>query len=429
MPSSQRIPVSIELQPIRRKGQTIVFSRLISPFMDQPESARRLLGQMALWWLAFTLGGTFVHAFLYRSTSDPMVSVTYSLTSYVGYVLICPLGGLLLKRMDPLKVWRIGTTAYALVYTTFLLVGTSAGQHPVLLGLLNCVSLALYWPAHHLLIYRLTGASTRAQFTALSGFLMTLSGMVVPPVAGILVASAGVDWGYRTLFGGSLLLFAASIAASLKHGSLPVVPRGFMLIEASKRALQHPLWGRSIAMHILLGIREGLLIFLPSLLVFIASGSEGALGSYTLLVNLLSTSAFYAAGWVYRGRIRALPLSIAAGVLTVAPLLLWLDNGLTSLLLFSAAGALATPFLSVAFGTQAVDLMQSDPVSREQPQEYQTLREMTVIGGRCLTIAAFVWLAPQPDSLREISKILLVSSAAVVPATWLLVSLSRQTPK
>lgn len=404
----------------------MVLRRLLSPLMDQPEAARLLLGQMALWWLAFTLGGTFVHAFLYRSTSDPMVSVTYSLTSYLGYVLVCPLAGLLLKRMDPLKVWRIGTTAYALVYTIFLLVGTSAGQYPILLGLLNCISLALYWPAHQLLIYRMTAPSSRAQFTALSGLLMTLAGMVVPPVAGMLVAKAGVDWGYRALFSCSLLLFGASIVASLRHGNLSVVPQRFVLVEAAKRAMLHPMWWRSLTMHTLLGIREGLLIFLPSLLVFIASGSEGTLGSYTLLVNLLSTTAFYAAGWVYRGRIRALPLSLTAGVLSLAPLLLWWDNGLVSLMLFSAAGALATPFLSVAFGTQTVNLMQSDPVSREQPQEYQTMREMTLVGGRCLTIAVFMWLAPEPNSLREISKILMLSSAAVVPATWLLVKLSRE---
>ncbi len=400
--------------------------RILSPLLDQPMAARRLLAQMALWWLALTLGGTFVHAFLYRSTADPMVSVIYTLTSYIGYVLVCPLAGMLLKRVDPLKVWRIGTMAYALSYTIFLIVGTSAGQYPVVLGIVNCIAIALYWPAHHLLVYRLTAPTSRAQFTALSGFVMTLAGMVVPPVAGILVANAGVDWGYRAIFGGSLLLFGASIVVSSGHGSLNVVPHPFMMVEATKRAFRHPIWQRTLATHSLLGIREGLLIFLPSLLVFIASNSEGTLGSYTLLVNLLSTAAFYAAGWVYRGRIRALPLSLTAGVLALSPLLLWWDNGLTSLMLFSAAVALATPFLSVAFGTQTVNLMQSDPVSREQPQEYQVLREMTLVSGRCLTIAVFAWMAPQPDSLREIGQILLVSSAAVVPATWLLVKLSRE---
>lgn len=407
-------------------------SRLLSPvrsvLAEQPPGARRLLGQNALWWLAVTLAGTFVHAFLYRSTRDARVSAVFSLYAFLTFTVAAPTVGWLLKRVDRASMWRLGTLAHAAVYLAFLLLGETAGRHPGLMGVLMGLGIVLFWPANGLLAFHVTEPRTRASFHALGGIVLTGSGIVVPPVAGSLVEAVGAAWGYPLLFGGALLLFAVAIAVSFGHAPGASRAEPFRLAEATRRCLSLPLWRRLLAVHLLLGVREGILLFLPGLLVFIATGSESALGTYTLFVNLLSAIAFYAAGRAYQGRIRTLPLALGAAGLAASPLLLLVGHPMTALLLFGTVTALATPFLAVAWMTVTFNLTDADPTARRHLQEYQTLRDVLFNFGRCVAIAAFVFWVPRPESVREVMLILLVTSAAVVPGAAVLASLGSPSP-
>jgi len=85
--------------------------------------------------------------------------------------------------------------------------------NPVILGLVNGLSIATFWPSFNLLQFRLTETKERAfRMSMLSHAIPSMAGIIGPAIGGLVIGT----YGFPILFAASIILFFASLITSMK---------------------------------------------------------------------------------------------------------------------------------------------------------------------------------------------------------------------
>ncbi|HZG84654.1 MFS transporter [Paenibacillus sp.] len=232
----------------------------------------------SLYQLGASMSGVFLNLYLWRLTESLTINGWYALLTYAIGPPAFLLAGKFAKTRDRLFTYRIGIAATALFYLLVVIAGARVADYFFVFALLQGTAGAFYWLGYLTLMYDVSTDANRIRYLGLNSIAFNLAGLIGPATAGFVIALHGGLEGYMLVFTGAFLLFAATTAGSFRlkaqgthHKSYYV--RLVPLLLRKNEAFRHGLYGWWC-----LGLYQGLLLFLPNILLFHVLGQEDLVG-------------------------------------------------------------------------------------------------------------------------------------------------------
>ncbi|MBO1579143.1 MFS transporter [Bacillus sp. XF8] len=348
-----------------------------------------LLVMGGLYTLAISLSNTFVNIYLWKQTQNYLNLGLYNLASVVLQPLTFLFAGKLAKRIDRAILLRIGVGTLATFFIVVLLAGTHASHYILLLGGLLGIGYGFYWLAFNLLTFEITEPETRDFFNGFLGLLTSFSGMIGPIAAGYTISRMEKWTGYTVIFFLSLTLFAVAVVISFFLSKRECEGR-YEIVQVLKERKIDKNWGRITRAHFFQGLREGTFVFVISVYVYLASGSEFGLGKYSLVNSAVSFICYYFVARILKKEWRKKAILLGGIILYVVVFLVIFHVTYVKLLIYAACIAIAYPILLVPYGSMTYDVIGRARQAREWRVEYIVVRELWLNGGRICSILSFL---------------------------------------
>lgn len=342
-----------------------------------------------LYSLSVALSNTFVNIYLWKQTGEFSDLALYNLAIVILQPLTFILAGRWAKKVDRVKVLRIGVTFLAVFYLMVLITGKNASTYLLLLGALLGVGYGFYWLAYNVLTFEITEPETRDFFNGFLGILSSTGGMIGPIAAGFIITRFEKFTGYSIVFGISLSLFALAVFLSFSLKPRPASGKYcFKKILAERR--QNENWRLITNAHFFQGLREGTFLFIISVLVYISTRSELALGTFGLINSGISFIVYFAASRLIKKNMRKKAILFGGIILYLAVFLIVWDISYVKLLIYAAMIAVAYPILLVPYMSTTYDIIGTAWKAAEMRIEYIVVREIFINLGRIVSILSFL---------------------------------------
>lgn len=387
-------------------------------------SAWLLLIISGLFAISTALSNTFVNVYLWKIKEDYMMIGRYNLASYLAMAVTFIFAGRLAKQVDRVIAIRIGVALQAIFYLAVLALGKNTVQYVDWLGLFLGLGLGFFWLSFNVLYFEITERHNRDIFNGVNGLLTSAAGIMAPLISGFIITRIDQFTGYRIIFSLSLAIFVVAVIISflLKRRSAHGVFRLKETLEESLQRGRHWFWV-NLAM-VAQGVREGLFSFLLSLLIFVATKNEMALGWYLTTTSAVSLLSYFLVGRYLRRRWRDEGMLLGTAMMGIMALpLLWEVNAFT-LYLLGVGASLFFPIYMVPLTSAVFDVIGENNNTAKRRVEYVVARELALNVGRILSVAVFLWWASTEPDLIQI-KWLLIPVAFVQLFSWLTI---RQVP-
>lgn len=360
-----------------------------------------------LYALSVALSNTFVNIYLWKQTGELKDIGLYNLAVVVAQPLTFILAGRWAKKIDRVIVLRIGVIFLALFYLTVLAFGTAVAQFLLLLGALLGIGYGFYWLAFNVLTFEITEPETRDFFNGFLGILTSVGGMIGPIAAGFIISKLEKFTGYTVIFTISLGLFSFAVFLSFFLKRRPAHGK-FCFTRIFTERKHNYNWCMVTNATFCQGLREGIFAFLISVMVFISTGTEMALGTYGLLNSAVSFLAYFVVSRFLKKKHR-LKAVLAGGVLLYASLfLIAFDVTYTRLLVYATSIAIGYPLLLVPLMSITYDVIGSGWKAAEMRIEYIVVREIFLNAGRVISILVFLAMIHYVDIKRSMPYLFLI---------------------
>jgi YQGE family putative transporter len=339
--------------------------------------------------LSVALSNTFVNIYLWKQSGKFMDLAIYNLMVVFFQPLTFILAGRWAKKVDRIIVLRIGVSFLALFYLSVLFFGSEAHEFLAILGALLGIGYGFYWLAYNVLTFEITEPETRDFFNGFLGTLSSAGGMVGPILAGSIISRYHSFIGYSIVFAVSLSLFTIAVLLSLMLKRRPAHGE-FYLLRIIKERNVNVNWKRITNAHFFQGLREGVFVFVISVFVFVATGSELSLGTYGLVNSGISFIGYSFASRVIKKEYRKPVILVAGVVLYLSLFLIVFHPTFPKLLLYASVIAIAYPFLLVPYISITFDVIGRSWKAREMRVEYIVVRELFNNAGRIFSVLSFI---------------------------------------
>ncbi|MRX72645.1 MFS transporter [Bacillus lacus] len=358
-----------------------------------------------LYSLGIALSNTFVNVYLWRQSGRFIDLGIYNLSVVLLQPAAFILAGRIAKKVDRVVVLRLGVMLLAVFFFTVLFIGDRASGFLVLLGGILGVGYGFYWLAFNVLTFEITEPDTRDFFNGFLGILGSSAGMVGPIGAGFVISHFSSHTGYRLIFTISLLLFMGAVVISFFLKRRPA-NGSYILLDVINQRKSNTNWKLVTNAHFFQGIREGTFVFIIGVFVFITTGSEFALGTYSLLNSAVAFVSYYAATRIITKNMRKPAILLGGLILYGAIFLLLFDLSYPKLLLYAVLIAIAYPMLLVPYLSITYDVIGKSWNAAKARIEYIVVREIFVNLGRIVSVTAFIAAVTLFDEKKSIPVLL-----------------------
>lgn len=257
------------------------------------DRARALLASITVYEFMYPILHTFVNTFLLRRLDEAWYVALYNLGMFISLPITFFVNGWLLRRVKIQWLYGFGIIGQPLVVLMLFWFSWQSWWQLVSIGAVQGVLLGWYWANRNFLRINTTTDSHRNFFMGIEMTLVTLATVVTPVMVGWFIKGAEltgwgtVDQAYQWLG------LAAAVILSLM--ATWVVRTGFPQPTVSKIWVTKPspTWQAARWVEVWRGIRNGIDLFLPALLVFQFLGEEGVLGTVQSLAALISAVLLY----------------------------------------------------------------------------------------------------------------------------------------
>ncbi|CAG9619318.1 MFS transporter [Sutcliffiella rhizosphaerae] len=355
-----------------------------------------------LYSLSIALSNTFVNVYLWKQSGEFSHLGFYNLAIVVFQPLTFILAGRWAKKIDRVIVLRLGVVFLALFYLFVLFIGDKASSYLLVLGALLGIGYGFYWLAFNVLTFEITEPETRDFFNGFLGILNSVGGMIGPFAAGFIISRLDKFTGYTVIFSVSLVLFFAAVIFSLflKRRGAEGVYELKRILHERKNNLN---WKYITNAHIFQGLREGTFIFAVSVLVFITTDSELALGTFGLINSAVAFVCYYLATRLIKKQYRKKAILTGGLILYASIGFLVFDITYTKLIMYAVTIAIAYPLLLVPYVSLTYDVIGRGWRAAEMRIEYIVVRELFLNIGRATSIILFLIAVTFFDTDKSIS--------------------------
>ncbi|MDB5084644.1 MAG: transporter [Bacilli bacterium] len=347
-----------------------------------PKPAALLVWINGSFLLAGSLSGAFVNVFLWKQRGS---LVPLALFNGIHFLIIPFVfwAARSIPKLSSITAIRAGLVFCGLFYTVVLL--TKQQSNVYVMGTLMGFGAGSYWFGFNLLSYHFINTQDRARFNSSMGVIAALAGVVSPLLSGFIISRFSTI-GYHLVFAASLSSLVISFLASLRIKRDDIRDEAHLPAPLFKR--RHPNWSRALLANLFEGGRQGVFTFFGAILVFMATGSEWALGKFSAWTALISSLSFFIVGkWIKSNWYNESMLISSFLSTAVIAVFLWGTTPLT-ILLYGVVTSLFTPLFAVPYGTRVFQVI--DEAHEKHEKEYIVEREISLNVGRVISVAGFL---------------------------------------
>jgi len=399
----------------RMKHKTSQKMRVISP-KHLAKDARLLLTTNTLFTLAIALSNTFVNVYLWKLEKDYILIGWFNFSHYFAIMLTYILAGKMAKKIDRTFILRLGVGVLAVFYLIVLLLGERTTDFYVLLGLILGVGQGFFWFSYDILYFEITEPENRDIFNGWNGLLTSLAGIIAPFLSGWFLARKTGVTGYKTVFFISLIIFVLAVIISLFFYKRKSTGR-YRLNVAVSQAFQKSNWRYIVLGMMAQGGREGIIVFLIGILIYISTKSEFMLGSYTMIISAVSLVTYYVVGRFIKKNWRKHSMMVGTIMMGVAVVPMFLNINYTTLLIYGIGTSIFAPLYFIPLTSMIFDVIGLNEKTASLREEYIVVYDLGLNLGRLTMIAVFLGFVKLigVEHLRFL--LLLAGSLQIV--TWL----------
>ncbi|HZG60530.1 MAG TPA: MFS transporter [Anoxybacillus sp.] len=356
--------------------------------------------------LSISLSNTFVNVYLWKQSGEFKDLGLYNLAIVILQPITFILAGRLAKKVDRIIVLRLGVSFLAIFFLTVLFVGNHADDYLLLLGGLLGIGYGFYWLAFNVLTFEITEPETRDFFNGFLGILFSVAGMIGPIIAGYIISSLTKLKGYTLIFSISLCLFIVAVVLSF-FLQRRKAEGDYLFLRVLNERKRNKNWRLITNAHFFQGLREGTFVFVVSVLVYITTGSELALGTFGLVNSLTSFVVYYFVSRFIKNHQRKKAILFGGLLLYCAIFLIIIDVSYGKLILYAMMIAIGYPILLVPYTSLTFDVIGRSWNSEKMRIEYIVVRELFLNSGRIVSVCLFLFSVTFFDKEKSIPILML----------------------
>lgn len=375
------------------------------------EQARITLFNHGIYQFGNALSAVLLHLYLWRLTNDLWVNGLFHLTVHLVSPLVSAPIGKIAKMKDRLFAYRAGIFLTAAFYLAILLAGERIVDGYIAFAALRGIAAACYWLGHFTMITDVTSDANRHRYLGLNLMITNFAALAGPAIAGSLLAVYG-DWnGYTLVFALAFLMFAVAAAGSLRIKRKVTHHRTYYLKFALPIMRKHAAYGRSLWGWFLFGLPQGVLAYIPPILLYQAIPEE----SFVHYMNVLFLGVTIASGYILarwgRSEGNAAYLHMAAWGFIAGCLPLYFGVSLWSVIVMMLIFSLMKPLQNNAYTSHYYRLSGLLPLGAHFRVEAVVLREVFTNAGRAAGV--ILWMVTSLYLEGEALKGMLTAAAAM----------------
>jgi len=345
-----------------------------------------------------SMSALFLNLYLWRLTEDLRVNGLFNIILYGTTPFVFAIGGWIAKKRDRMVTYRLGIVMIALFFMSVIVAGRYVAVYYPLFGLFYGIALGLYWVGYIVLMYDVTDVRNRAKFLATNIIVFNFAGLVGPALSGYLIGQFEGLRGYVVTFSVACCLFALASLFSTRIRQIRSKRRTYYFRYSLLMMKRDRVWVRALFSFFCLGLFQGIMLFLPNILLYQTVGREDRVGLLAVLFALLTiATGFVLSRRSDRSNVRG-ELLLSSTCVIAASCLLLADVSAWTVIGYMVVFSLFNPITVNTLTSYYYGLMDFLPLKGNFRIESVVLREFFLNAGRVISILLLIVLAGEPSS-------------------------------
>lgn len=363
------------------------------------KKAKLLLTVSALFTLSVGISNVFLNILLWKESKSFIVIAEYNLMQYIFVPPAFIFAGWLSKRKNGIWSLRLGIVFFIAFYGLILLFQSKIPRYVLPLGILYGIAAGLYWLAFNVLSFDFTSTENRDTFNGFNGSISGVCGAIAPISSAYIINKNFYAMGYTIVFTLSLLLFVILILISFMiraeyYGSKINFKKVFRSNSKDWSLMRKSL--------MIWGFRDVIIGFLIVILVFMTTGSEWSVGTFSLYASLISSTAYLIEQKLIKPKLRLKSMITGALLMFTAVWGLVMNINYRTLLFYMIMESAFLPFFLVPFSSASFNIISLQN-QEDLRVEYIINREIMLNSGRIicsLALIGILWFIKYERSLN-----------------------------
>lgn len=366
-----------------------------------------------------SMSGVFLTLYLWRLTHSLWINGMYYIINYTATPLAFALGGWLIKRKDLMFTYRLGIALIALFYLIVVFAGERVVDYYVWFAIFGGTAGSFYWVGYLTLMYDVSTDQNRIRYFATNMIIFTLAGLIGPALAGFIIRQNEGLQGYTLVFSTAFVMFLAATIGSFKIKSKLSHHKAYYLKFMGLLMRRNRKWKSSLYGFMVLGLLQGIMLFLPSILLFRIVGREDLVGYLGVLYASVSIiTGMFLSKYGREDRAKRFLLLSTFGFVAGTLFIVW-KMTLVTVILFMILYSVCAPLQSNTMSTYYYRLISMMPLKGQLRVESVVIREIFVNSGRVIAIFVLISLNEYVGE-STLPWVLLVASVFQISMVWIL---------
>ncbi|MEF2248309.1 MFS transporter [Paenibacillus sp. IITD108] len=378
----------------------------INPFKGGAVPPERRLGKDAVTALIIhccfqfgaSMSGLFLNLYLWRLTQDLVVNGLYNIILYCITPFAFAAGGYIAKKTDRMVTYRLGIMMIALFYLMVIIAREQVVNYYIWFAICNGIASGFYWTGYLILQYDVSTDSNRIRFLAINMVAFNSAGLVGPALAGYVIQrSAGLE-GYIIIFTIAFIMFVLAAVISFRIPAIISHHKAYYLKFVGIVMRKNRRWVKGLFGFLVIGLFQGIMLFLPNILLFKAVGREdwvGYLGVFFAGVTVVT--GYVISKKASKENVSKYIVLSTTGVVLGAGLLLF-EVKLWSVVIFMILFSICNPLIVNTLSSYYYRIMGYLPLRGQLRVESVVMREVFINVGRVISISALLIFAGNLES-------------------------------
>lgn len=346
-----------------------------------------------------SMSGLFLNLYLWRLTEDLVVNGIYNIIVFVLTPPAFALGGWIAKRKDRMVTYRLGIFMIALFYLMVVIAQEQVAVYYIAFAIFNGIAAGLYWTGYLVIQYDVSTEANRIRFLAINLVVFNSAGLAGPALAGFVIQRSEGLQGYIFIF---TLAFVMFLIAALVSFRIPMVQshhKAYYLKFMGLVMHKNKRWLKALYSFFILGLFQGIMLFLPSILLFQTVGREDWVGYLGVFFSSLTVAMGYVISRkAQKEHVQKYVLFSTTGVALGSALLL-IQVEFWSVAIYMILFSICNPLAVNTLTSYYYRLIGTLPLKGQLRVESVVMRELFLNIGRVVSITLLIALAKDMQSV------------------------------
>ncbi|MCS7462782.1 MFS transporter [Paenibacillus doosanensis] len=366
-----------------------------------------------------SMSGIFLTLYLWRLTESLWINGMYYIVNYAAAPLAFALGGLIIKRKDRMVTYRLGIGLIALFYLVVVFAQEAVVDYYVLFAIFGGVAGSFYWAGYLTLMYDVSTERNRIRYLAINMMVFTLAGLIGPALAGFIIRENEGLQGYTIVFSIAFFMFLIATLGSFKIKTKASHHKAYYLKFVGLLMNKNKRWFKSLLGFLTMGLFQGIMLFLPNILLFQIVGREDLVGYLGVLYATLSIlTGIVLTKYGREERARKFLVISTIGYVAGTLFILW-KMTLITVVAFMVLYSICSPLQGNTITSFYFRLIGALPLKGQLRVESVVMRETFLNCGRVISILALI-LITEYSGNEWLPWVLFAASITQIGIVWLL---------